>query len=121
MIEPIQCRFCLIYRFRSLNYSIRKMFWPCINNIFSCEMNSVFFFAEPLMVIVEFCAYGNLQSLLRASRDITDQYYLDCYKRPASRLTSNELLMFGTQIARGMAHLACLKVHKIHCRIVSHE
>ncbi|XP_020611511.1 fibroblast growth factor receptor 2-like isoform X2 [Orbicella faveolata] len=65
---------------------------------------------EPLMVIVEFCAYGDLQSYLRHCRGVEDKYYEDLYKVPADKLGSRDLLSFAIQTARGMAHLAGMKV-----------
>ncbi|XP_078378637.1 fibroblast growth factor receptor 2-like isoform X1 [Oculina patagonica] len=65
---------------------------------------------EPLMLIVEFCAYGDLQSYLRHCRGVEDKYYQDLYKVPADKLSSRDLLSFAIQTARGMAHLAGMKV-----------
>lgn len=65
------------------------------------------------MVIVEFCAYGDLQSYLRHCRGVEDKYYQDLYKVPADKLGSRDLLSFAIQTARGMAHLAGMKVRVI--------
>ncbi|KAJ7390038.1 hypothetical protein OS493_027563 [Desmophyllum pertusum] len=65
---------------------------------------------EPLMVIVEFCAYGDLQSYLRHCRGVEDKYYQDLYRVPVDKLGSRDLLSFAIQTARGMAHLAGMKV-----------
>ena len=65
------------------------------------------------MVIVEFCAYGDLQSYLRHCRGVEDKYYEDLYKVPADKLGSRDLLSFAIQTARGMAHLAGMKVRVI--------
>ena len=65
---------------------------------------------EPLYVIVEFCANGDLQGLLRSSRGIYERYYKTCYGGSIPSLTSKMLLTFASQIANGMSHLSSMKV-----------
>lgn len=62
------------------------------------------------MLIVEFCAYGDLQSYLRHCRGVEDKYYMEMYKAPIEKLGSRDLLSFAIQVARGMSHLASMKV-----------
>jgi len=71
----------------------------------------------PLYVIVEYCAVGNLLNFLRDSRP-----KVDCstnYEEPNSRkcakkiLTTQDLVQFALQVARGMMYLSERKVKMI--------
>lgn len=74
---------------------------------------SIPYFTDPLMLIVEFCEYGDMQSYLRHCRGIEDKYYQQIYQVPVEKLSSKDLLSFSIQVARGMAHLASMKVRRI--------
>ncbi|XP_065666186.1 fibroblast growth factor receptor 1 isoform X3 [Hydra vulgaris] len=65
---------------------------------------------DPLYVIVEFCANGDLQGLLRSSRGIYERYYKTCYGGSVPSLTSKMLLKFALQICKGMSQLSSMKV-----------
>ena len=65
---------------------------------------------EPLMIIVEYCAHGDLQGFLRSSRGISESYYKSTFHQIGQKLTSKMLLTFALQIAQGMSHLSAFKV-----------
>ncbi|KAL9970840.1 hypothetical protein ACROYT_G023290 [Oculina patagonica] len=64
---------------------------------------------DPLLIVLEYLAYGDLLGYLRKSRGIEDTYNTG-EKRPNSRLTEKDLLSFAWMIADGMNHLATMKV-----------
>ena len=66
--------------------------------------------SEPLMIIVEYCAHGDLQGFLRSSRGVSESYYKSTYHPIGQKMTSKMLLTFAFQIAKGMSHLAAFKV-----------
>ncbi|XP_065053384.1 fibroblast growth factor receptor 1-like [Rhopilema esculentum] len=66
--------------------------------------------SEPLMIIVEYCAHGDLQGFLRNSRGISEQYYKTNYHPSGEKLSSKMLLKFAWQITKGMTHLSAFKV-----------
>ena len=63
-----------------------------------------------LMLIVEYCHFGDLQSYLRHCRGIEDKCYVNMFHAPVQKMNSRDLLSFAIQVARGMAHLAGMKV-----------
>eukprot|EP00112_Aurelia_sp_Birch-Aquarium-sp1_P001748 Seg1190.1 transcript_id=Seg1190.1/GoldUCD/mRNA.D3Y31 product="Tyrosine kinase receptor Cad96Ca" protein_id=Seg1190.1/GoldUCD/D3Y31 len=65
---------------------------------------------EPLMIIVEYCAHGDLQGFLRSSRGISERYYRETYHPTVEKMSSKMLLNFACQIAKGMIHLSAFKV-----------
>uniref|UniRef100_A0AAQ5YHH2 Vascular endothelial growth factor receptor 3 n=1 Tax=Amphiprion ocellaris TaxID=80972 RepID=A0AAQ5YHH2_AMPOC len=63
----------------------------------------------PLMVVVEYCKYGNLSNFLRAKREFFLPYR-DLWKTP---LTIEDLICYSFQVARGMEFLASRKcIHR---------
>ncbi|XP_035669543.1 fibroblast growth factor receptor 4-like isoform X1 [Branchiostoma floridae] len=64
---------------------------------------------EPVYVIVEYCALGNLQNFLRKCRSKRDSTYANI-QVDERLLTPRDLASFIWQIARGMAHVASLKI-----------
>lgn len=65
---------------------------------------------DPLYVIVEYCANGDLQGFLRSSRGIYERYYKTSFGGAVPDLTSKMLLTFAWQVSKGMAHLSTMKV-----------
>ena len=62
------------------------------------------FFSGPLLLIVEFCPYGNLRDFLRSNRpSLIDD-------KKAQLLTFRDLLSIAYQITRGMSYLSSKKV-----------
>lgn len=66
----------------------------------------------PIMVITEYVPNGTLQEFLRKSRSADRQYSPSdsSYLKASSILSPSELLTFALQIAKGMQHLALMKV-----------
>ena len=78
---------------------------PCS---FTCV--SLFFFLEPLLVLIEYVPYGDLLGYLRKSRGLNDTYYKDPDIKPQTSLTSEQLMRFAWQIADGMSYLSSRSV-----------
>jgi len=64
------------------------------------------YFAEPLLVLIEYVPYGDLLGYLRKSRGLNDTYYKDPDIKPQTSLTSQQLMKFAWQIADGMSYLS---------------
>ena len=73
------------------------------------------YFAEPLLVLIEYVPYGDLLGYLRKSRGLNDTYYKDPDIKPQTSLTSQQLMKFAWQIADGMSYLSSQSV----CDILS--
>lgn len=90
-----------------------QKFQPKINSDSSPENVLILlcfcFRADPLFVVMEYAKLGKLQSVLRNSRGIN--YYTNTHG--PSSLTSQELIMFCYQIAKGMDFLSSkgVRVH----------
>uniref|UniRef100_A0A3Q3VRJ2 receptor protein-tyrosine kinase n=1 Tax=Mola mola TaxID=94237 RepID=A0A3Q3VRJ2_MOLML len=67
----------------------------------------------PLMIIVEYCCYGNLSTFLRAKRDVFVLNTVNPKSAPNSPLFLEDLISFSFQVARGMEFLASRKcIHR---------
>ena len=66
-------------------------------------------FLEPLLVVIEYVAYGDLLGYMRKSRGLNDNYYKDPDIKPKTSLTSQQLMNFAWQIADGMSYLSLRK------------
>ena len=61
-------------------------------------------------VIIEYVPYGDLLGYLRRSRGLHDCYYEYPEIKPATNLTSEQILMFAWQIADGMQYISSKRV-----------
>ncbi|XP_067029817.1 fibroblast growth factor receptor 3-like isoform X4 [Acropora muricata] len=78
---------------------------PHVINLLGCVTES-----EPLLVLIEYVACGDLLGYLRKSRGLNDTYYKDPDIKPKTSLTSQQLMKFAWQIADGMSYLSLRKV-----------
>ena len=65
---------------------------------------------EPLLVLIEYVAYGDLLGFLRKSRGLNDTYFKDQDMKPQTNLTAEQLMKFAWQVADGMCYLSSQKV-----------
>ena len=72
----------------------------------------LFWFAEPVLVLIEYIPYGDLLGYLRKSRGLNDMYFKDPDVKPQTNLTSQQLMQFAWQIADGMSYLCSSKVRE---------
>ena len=61
-------------------------------------------------VIIEYVPYGDLLGYLRRSRGLHDCYYEYPEIKPATNLTSEQILTFAWQIADGMQYISSKRV-----------
>ncbi|XP_022803128.1 proto-oncogene tyrosine-protein kinase receptor Ret-like [Stylophora pistillata] len=74
---------------------------PFVIKLLGCVTES-----EPLLVLIEYVAFGDLLGYLRKSRGLKDTYYKDPNIKPQTNLTSQQLMKFAWQIADGMSYLS---------------
>uniref|UniRef100_UPI00325C343F Macrophage colony-stimulating factor 1 receptor,CSF1R n=1 Tax=Homo sapiens TaxID=9606 RepID=UPI00325C343F len=60
----------------------------------------------PVLVITEYCCYGDLLNFLRRKRPPGLEYSYNPSHNPEEQLSSRDLLHFSSQVAQGMAFLA---------------
>ena len=70
----------------------------------------IYFFSEPLLVLIEYVPFGDLLGYLRKSRGLNDTYFKDPDIKPRTNLTSQQLMKFAWQIADGMSYLSSKSV-----------
>uniref|UniRef100_A0AAR2JJX8 receptor protein-tyrosine kinase n=1 Tax=Pygocentrus nattereri TaxID=42514 RepID=A0AAR2JJX8_PYGNA len=65
----------------------------------------------PLMVIVEYCKYGNLSSYLKSNHSTLTGHHSDC--SDCDHLTMEDLIRYSFQVAKGMEFLSSRKcIHR---------
>ena len=80
-------------------------------------------YTGPLMVICEYAPNGTLQQFLRKSciSDRQDCPFNGSNLKASSILSPSELLTFALQIAKGMQHLALMRVRNIASGIIENH
>ena len=73
----------------------------------------LFFFLEPLLVLIEYVPFGDLLGYLRKSRGLNDTYYKGLGIKPQTNLTPQQLMKFAWQIADGMSYLSSIPVSDV--------
>ena len=79
---------------------------------------SLFFFLEPLLVLIEYVPFGDLLGYLRKSRGLNDTYYKGPGIKPQTNLTPRQLMKFAWQIADGMSYLSSIPVSDVTTLLV---
>ena len=78
----------------------------------------LFFFLEPLLVLIEYVPFGDLLGYLRKSRGLNDTYYKGPGIKPQTNLTPQQLMKFAWQIADGMSYLSSIPVSDVTTLLV---